>query len=60
MKQEWIEVFHLLLQHPITPPLEVYILFPVIIVAVKHINASTLDLYTKVSVLLTPYTCDAG
>jgi hypothetical protein len=44
-----LKVFHLLLQHPVTPPLEVYILFPVSIVAVKHIDASTLDLYKIIS-----------
>jgi len=33
-------VHKILLQHPITPPLKVFVSFPMSIVAVKHINTS--------------------
>jgi hypothetical protein len=38
-------VIHLLFQHPVSPPLEVYIIFPMGIVTVKHVNTSRLQLW---------------
>jgi len=45
-------VIHLLFQHPVSSPLEIYVLFPMGIVTVKHINTSRLQL------VITNFICD--